>query len=108
MLLIAADLLLAAATTLPLVLVGAACWGLHMGCSQGILASMVADQAPAELKGSAFGLFNLASGLCLLLASVLAGALWHYLGASASFIAGAVLAGLCLCLLLLQRRAQLA
>lgn len=104
LLLIGAELLLAAANSVALVLLGAAIWGLHLGCSQGILASMIADQAPAELKGSAFGLFNLSSGLCLLLASVSAGALWHYLGAPATFLAGALLASLSLFLLLYRWR----
>lgn len=104
LLLIGAELLLAAAHNVALVLLGAAVWGLHLGCSQGILASMVADQAPAELKGSAFGLFNLSSGVCLLLASAGAGALWHYLGAPATFLAGALLASLSLGLLLFRGR----
>ncbi|MGB7483365.1 MFS transporter [Castellaniella ginsengisoli] len=72
-----------------LLLAGAALWGLHMGFSQGILAAMVADTTPAGLKGTAFGIFNLASGVCMLLASVLAGGLWQAWGPSATFLAGA-------------------
>src|SRR5690606_36685366 len=71
-----------------LLLAGAALWGLHMGFSQGILAAMVADTTPAGLKGTAFGIFNLASGVCMLLASVLAGGLWQAWGPSATFLAG--------------------
>ncbi len=63
-----------------------------MGFSQGILAAMVADTTPKDMKGTAFGIFNLASGVCMLLASVLAGWLWQSWGPSATFLAGAVFA----------------
>ncbi|KAB0612733.1 MFS transporter [Castellaniella defragrans] len=89
-LLVLADLALAATSGGAwLLLAGAALWGLHMGFSQGILAAMVADTTPAGLKGTAFGIFNLASGICMLLASVLAGWLWQSWGPSATFLAGA-------------------
>jgi MFS family permease len=87
--LIAADVLLAAAGGAGLVLVGAGIWGLHMGLTQGLLAALVAATAPADLRGSAFGVFNLASGIALFVASGLAGWLWGALGASATFGAGA-------------------
>jgi MFS family permease len=77
-------------------LAGAALWGLHMGFSQGILSAMVADTTPAGMKGTAFGIFNLASGACMLPASVLAGWLWQSWGPSATFLAGACLAGVAL------------
>ena len=80
MLLIVADLVLAWAGSPSIVLVGVALWGLHMGCTQGILAAMIAEVTPPELKGTAFGLFNLASGLCMLLASLIAGGLWEAYG----------------------------
>lgn len=89
-LLLVADVVLAFATSPLLVFAGAALWGLHMAFTQGLLAKLVADTAPADLRGTAFGLFNLVSGLALLLASVIAGALWQALGAPATFIAGAV------------------
>ncbi|WP_298016001.1 MFS transporter [uncultured Castellaniella sp.] len=73
-------------------LAGAALWGLHMGFSQGILSAMVADTTPAGMKGTAFGIFNLASGVCMLLASVLAGWLWQAWGPSTTFLAGAAFA----------------
>ena len=76
-LLIMADLVLAWAGSPSIVVVGVALWGLHMGCTQGILAAMIAEVTPAELKGTAFGLFNLASGLFMLLASMIAGGLWE-------------------------------
>ncbi len=87
--LVAADLVLAAGSGLALVLFGVALWGLHMGLTQGLLSAMVADAAPARLRGTAFGVFNLASGLTMLAASVLAGVLWEARGAGATFIAGA-------------------
>jgi len=71
------------------VLAGAALWGLHMGLTQGLLAALVARHAPEDLRGSAFGLFNLASGVALLVASVLAGLLWDAWGPRSTFLAGA-------------------
>ena len=87
--LIVADLVLARASGLPAVALGVALWGLHMGITQGLLATMVADTAPAQLRGTAFGFFNLASGIAMLVASALAGLLWDSLGAAATFYAGA-------------------
>jgi predicted MFS family arabinose efflux permease len=71
------------------VLAGVALWGIHMGITQGLLATMVADTAPADLRGTAYGFFNLVSGLAMLLASLLAGLLWERLGAAFTFYAGA-------------------
>jgi MFS family permease len=90
--LIAADLTLARAPGLAAVALGVGLWGLHMGLTQGVLAAIVADAAPASLRGSAFGLFNLASGGAMLAASALAGLLWDRLGAGATFYAGALFA----------------
>ena len=101
--LVAADAALAFLATVPGVLLGVALWGLHLGLTQGILAALVADAAPARLRGTAFGLFNLASGLALLAASGLAGLLWSAYGPSATFLAGggfAVLAALGLALVI--------
>jgi MFS family permease len=92
LLLIAADLVLAYADTLAIVFVGAALWGLHMAFTQGLLSKLVADTVPARLRGTGFGIFNLVGGLALLLASVIAGGLWHSFGASATFLAGAAFA----------------
>jgi MFS family permease len=89
--LIAADLVLAFAPGLPLVMVGIGLWGLHMGMTQGLLAALVADTVPQALRGSAFGVFNFVGGTALLLASVLAGFLWELVGPSATFICGAAL-----------------
>ncbi|MCP1444957.1 MFS family permease [Pseudomonas sp. GGS8] len=102
-LLILADLLLAQADSIMTMLAGVALWGLHMGFSQGILATLIADTAPEHLRGTAFGLFNLISGVCLLIASVLAGALWETSGSASTFIAGAVLAAAALLLLVLRK-----
>jgi MFS family permease len=71
------------------VLAGVALWGVHMGITQGLLATMVADTAPADLRGTAYGFFNLLSGIAMLAASGIAGLLWDRLGASFTFYAGA-------------------
>ncbi len=88
--LIAADLVLAANDHWTTVLFGVGLWGVHMGITQGLLARMVADVTPADLRGTAYGFFNLMSGLAMLVASVLAGLLWDRLGASFTFYMGAV------------------
>lgn len=87
--LITADLVLTTSDHWGVVLAGVALWGIHMGITQGLLATMVADTAPADLRGTAYGFFNLVSGLAMLAASVLAGLLWDRLGASFTFYAGA-------------------
>ena len=71
------------------VFIGAGLWGLHMGLTQGLLSALVADAAPAQLRGTAFGLFNLVGGIALLAASLVAGALWQAIGPQATFLAGA-------------------
>ncbi len=102
--LVVADLVLARANGPAGVLLGVALWGIHMGMTQGLLATMVADAAPADLRGTAFGLFNLMSGGAMLLASVLAGGLWDVWGPAATFYAGA---GFCvLTLVVLSWRAR--
>jgi MFS family permease len=92
--LVAADLALAAAAGAAALFAGAALWGLHMALTQGLLSKLVADAVPGDLRGTAFGLFNLVSGGALLLASVVAGALWGGLGPPAAFLAGAAFAAL--------------
>jgi MFS family permease len=87
--LIAANGALAMATSPLGAFVGAALWGTHMALTQGLLSKLVADNAPAPLLGTAFGIFNLVSGTALLIASVVAGALWSFIGPVATFIAGA-------------------
>jgi MFS family permease len=89
LLLILADLFLAWANFPLIVLLGVALWGLHMGLTQGIFAAMIADVTPPQLKGTAFSLFNLASGLFMLLASAIAGGVWERHGAAMTFYAGA-------------------
>lgn len=89
--LIAADLVLAWDAHWWFVLSGVALWGVHLGITQGLLARMVADTAPEDMRGTAFGFFNLMSGLTMLLASVLAGLLWQTLGASSTFYGGALI-----------------
>ena len=94
--LIAADALLAWSDRGAIAWLGVALWGLHMAATQGLLATMVADTAPADLRGTAYGMFNLVCGVSLLAASALAGLLWDRLGAAATFGAGMVLASLAL------------
>ncbi|MBN9096339.1 MULTISPECIES: MFS transporter [Pandoraea] len=102
LLLISADLILGANRTISSMFVGVALWGLHMGFTQGTLATMVSESSPAALRGTAFGMFNLIGGLSMLLASAIAGAMWEYFGASVTFYAGAALVlvplSLCWCL----------
>jgi MFS family permease len=90
--LVVADLVFAAATAPAHAFVGTAFWGLHMGLTQGLLSKLVADTAPERLRGTAFGVFYLVTGAALLLASVIAGALWNEVGPSGTFIAGAAFA----------------
>jgi MFS family permease len=101
--LLAADLVLAWAPGWTAVLAGVALWGLHMGMTQGLLSAMVADAAPEDLRGTAFGLFNLVGGGAMLLASVLAGALWERLGPASTFLAGAGFATAALAALLARQ-----
>lgn len=100
--LVAADLVLAHGNGWIPVLIGVLLWGLHMGLTQGLLATMVADTAPAELRGTAFGFFNLFSGVAMLAASAIAGLLWDALGAPATFYAGACFSLVTLLLLALR------
>ncbi len=88
--LVAADLILATNDHWGVVLAGVALWGIHMGITQGLFATMVADTAPTDLRGTAYGFFNLMSGVAMLAASGVAGLLWDQLGASFTFYAGAV------------------
>lgn len=94
--LISADLALAAGHHWTHMLAGVMLWGIHMGATQGLLATMVANAAPTDLRGTAFGLFNLVSGIAMLAASAIAGLLWDQLGASSTFYAGAAFAGVAL------------
>ena len=103
--LIAADGLLALGNSGTLLWAGIGLWGLHMAMTQGLLATMVADTAPPDLRGTAYGFFNLVSGLALLLASGLAGLLWDHWGAPATFLAGAAFSALALAGMAGHRRA---
>jgi MFS family permease len=102
--LIAADLALAFAPGLTMVALGVVLWGLHMGFTQGLLATLVADTAPPELRGTAYGLFNLFGGVATLAASLLAGALWDRIGPPSTFLAGAGFTALALIGLAMVRR----
>lgn len=102
--LIAADLCLGASAHWTAAIAGVLLWGIHLGMTQGLLARMVADTAPVDLRGTAFGMFNLMSGVAMLIASVLAGWLWEHQGAGATFFTGAAFAALTLAGLLWRLR----
>lgn len=89
---VAADLLLAFASSLPWIFAGIALWGVHMGLTEGLVSALTAEYAPANLRGTAFGVINLARGIMLLIASALAGGLWTVFGPATTFLTGAVLA----------------
>jgi len=89
--LVAAYLVLAAASSVPAFLVGIVLWGLHMGLSQGLLATLIADAAPVSLRGTAFGIFNLMTGIVVLIGNVAAGLIWDAHGSRTTFIVGAAL-----------------
>ena len=88
--LVFADLVLASGNHWTTILVGVALWGVHMGMTQGLLATMVADTAPVDLRGTAYGIFNLVSGVSMLVASGVAGLLWDTRGAATTFYVGAI------------------
>ncbi len=94
--LIGADLVLALLPSVGFAFLGVALWGLHMGFTQGIFATLVADTVPARLRGTAFGLFNFVSGAAMLLASLVAGGLWDIYGPAATFLAGAAITAVAL------------
>jgi predicted MFS family arabinose efflux permease len=94
--LVIADLLLASANGVPMLFAGVLVWGLHMGLTQGLLSAMVAGCAAPELRGTAFGFFNLVSGAAALPASAIAGLLWVWVGPAATFFCGAAFAALAL------------
>ncbi len=102
--LIVADVVLAVGNHWTMLLSGVALWGIHMGMTQGLIATMVADTAPADLRGTAYGFFNLMSGLAMLIASGLAGWLWDSHGAAATFLGGALFASIALLGLFVWRK----
>ncbi len=104
--LIAGDLLMAYSDNLLVLALGVILWGLHMGFTQGLLSALIADTAPKHLRGTGFGLFNLITGVMMLAASIIAGALWQGFGASVTFYAGAGFATLSLLGLALLRGAK--
>ena len=106
-LLIVADLVLAFGGNAATVMIGVAIWGLHMGLTQGLLSALVADTAPAQLRGTAFGVFNLVSGLAMLAASIIAGALWDVIGPDGTFLAGAAFTAIALVVLPFAHRRRL-
>ncbi|MDE2431054.1 MAG: MFS transporter [Burkholderiales bacterium] len=102
--LIGADILLAMGGHLGLLLIGIVLWGLHLGMTQGLLATMIANTAPADLRGTAYGVFNLLCGLAMLGASVVAGSLWEKMGGSLTFYASASFCAVALIMMLIASR----
>jgi MFS family permease len=102
--LVLSDLVLAHWADFTGLIIGVVLWGLHMGLSQGLLAALIADAAPAHQRGTAFGLFNLISGIALLTASLLAGELWQIISPAATFYGGALFAALAFAGLIWQIR----
>ena len=100
--LIAADLTLAGARTVWMTVLGAALWGLQMGVTQGLLSAAIADAAPERLRGTAFGIYDLAVGASTFVASAGAGTLWMLGGPTGTFVAGASLAAGAIMILLLR------
>jgi len=92
--LLAADVVLAGASSIPWTVAGIALWGLHMGLTQGVLAALVAAAAPAAIRATAFGLFNLIMGMVMVASSAVAGVLWEELGATATFMMGGAFSAL--------------
>ncbi len=103
--LIGADLVLASGDHWPTILVGVGLWGVHMGITQGLLAAMVSETAPPDLRGTAFGFFNLVGGFAMLAASTAAGLLWSRFGAAFTFYAGAGFCALALIVIRIRHRA---
>lgn len=103
--LIAADVVLAISDHWAIVIAGVILWGLHMGMTQGLLAAMIADVSPADLRGTAYGFFNLACGVALLIASMLAGIVWEQFGAPFTFYVGAM-CGACAITLVTYKESQ--
>ncbi len=99
----AADLFLAFGSGLFPIFLGIGLWGLHMGVTQGVLSALIAHAAPERLRGTAFGLFGLVTGLATLVASIAAGLLWELVSPEATFLAGAGFAATALIAFLVVR-----
>jgi MFS family permease len=102
--LIVADFVLGLSSSVAMLFVGITLWGVHMGMTEGLLSVMISKSAPAELRGTAFGFFGLIRGIMTVFASVLAGAIWHYSGSTATFLTGAAFAGVAFTILIVKRK----
>ena len=92
LLLVSGNVVLAMVPGLVGLLLGVALWGGHMALTQGLFAKLIANAAPAHLRATSFGLFHVATGVGLLLASIGGGLLWDRDGSSATFLASAAVA----------------
>jgi MFS family permease len=102
MILVGADLVLAVSETIWMTALGAALWGLQMGVMQGLLTAVIGDNAPAGLRGTAFGLFDIAIGTATLVASASAGVFWMLGGPAVTFGVGASFALVALAILMFR------
>jgi MFS family permease len=101
--LIVSEVILAIAPSGLLTLLGVAVWGLHLGLTQGVLLTLIADAVPPRVRGTAFGIYHLITGVTLLASSILAGLLWEWIGPAATFTAGAGFAALALIIVATRR-----
>jgi MFS family permease len=86
-----------------------AVYGIYFGLTEGVEKALIADLAPAHLRGSAFGLYHLAVGLGAFPASLLFGLVWQRFGAAPAFGLGAglaLLSSVLLILLYVQKRRE--
>jgi MFS family permease len=100
--LLLAHIVLATADTIWLTILGGALWGLQLGATQGLLGAAIADTAPDDLRGTAFGIYDMAIGAATFAASAGAGLLWMAGGAATAFGAGACIATAAVLTLLLR------
>jgi MFS family permease len=100
--LVSADVVLASASTIWMTALGAALWGLQLGVTQGLLGATIADVAPDRLRGTAFGVYDVAIGVGTFVASAGAGVLWMAGGSSIAFSVSACVATAAALMLVIQ------
>ncbi len=75
-------------------------YGLYYALTYPVLRALVADTAPAEVRGKAFGIFYFVTSVAALLASIITGELWKYVGPAFPFGISAALAAIAALMLL--------